>query len=117
MTSVEWSNGENSVWGHEIFPWSDHFPLGRLFGQVDSKPQQATAYRPFGLTLAAEPREGSVLRLTDLSYDEERQIGLVMDRGQLVPLAKHTDGTTNTITDGGDGQGSNKDSDTDHRED
>nr|8DYM_A Chain A, ATP-grasp target RiPP [Amycolatopsis cihanbeyliensis] len=29
----------------------------------------------------------------------------------------HTDGQTNTVTDGGDGRYTNKDSDTDHRED
>jgi hypothetical protein len=34
-----------------------------------------------------------------------------------VPLFKHTDGQTNTVTQGGDGQGTNTDSDTDHRED
>ena len=39
------------------------------------------------------------------------------DDGQLVPMSRHTDGQTGTVTDKGDGQNTNKDSDTDHRED
>lgn len=39
------------------------------------------------------------------------------DGDVFIPLSKHTDGQTNTVTDGGDGQTSNQDSNTDHRED
>jgi len=50
-----------------------------------------------------------------LSYDPERQIGLVREGDALVPLMRHTDGQTSTTT---NADGHNRpDSDTDHRED
>jgi hypothetical protein len=43
--------------GEGVFPSSDHFPLGRAYGRVDTGPAPASAVRPFGLTLAVRPRE------------------------------------------------------------
>ena len=49
-----------------------------------------------------------------ISYDRQRQIGLVDTPEGAVPFARHTDGQTSTATsDGHKGM----DSDTDHRED
>jgi putative ATP-grasp target RiPP len=99
------------------FPQSDQFPLGRRAGRVVDEPEYPTKYRPFGLTLAARPRETSALPVDQLGYDEERQIGVIRAGDLLIPLSRHTDGQTNTVTERGDGQGSNQDSDTDFRED
>jgi len=55
--------------------------------------------------------------LAELGYDEYAQVGLIWDGDTMVPLSRHTDGQTNTVTQGGDGQNTNRDSDTDHRED
>ncbi|MGH3822869.1 MAG: putative ATP-grasp-modified RiPP, partial [Pseudonocardiaceae bacterium] len=107
--------------GHSVnvglFPSSDHFPLGRAYGQIDTKPEPASAARPFGLALAVPV--GTVHRVdpAELGYDEDAQVGLIRDGVDMVPLSKHTDGQTSTVTQGGDGQTTNKDSDTDHRED
>jgi putative ATP-grasp target RiPP len=100
-----------------MFPSSDHFPLGRAYGRVDTAPAPASAVRPFGLTLAVAPR--TVIRVdpAELGYDRDAQVGLIRDGAAMVPLSKHTDGQTGTVTQGGDGQGTNRDSDTDHRED
>lgn len=98
-----------------VFPSSDHFPLGRAYGRVDAMPAPASALRPFGLTLAVPPRMNIRFDPADLGYDDVRQIGLIRDGAAMVPLSKHTDGTTNTQTNA-DGQGG-PDSDTDHRED
>ncbi len=100
-----------------VFPSSDHFPLGRPHGRIETTPEPASAVRPFGLTLAVSPRVVTVVDPSELSYDHEAQVGLICDGASMVPLSKHTDGQTNTVTDGGDGQNTNKDSDTDHRED
>ncbi|GAB3483632.1 putative ATP-grasp-modified RiPP [Amycolatopsis cihanbeyliensis] len=100
------------------FPSSGHFPLGRRFGMVDTAPEPASPVRPFGLTLGTRPRQVTPLNPADIGYDEDAQMGLMRDDGgQLVPMSRHTDGQTNTVTDGGDGRYTNKDSDTDHRED
>lgn len=100
-----------------LFPPSDHFPLGRAYGQVDTTPEPASAARPFGLTLAVPARVVHYVDPTELGYDEDAQVGLIRDGADMVPLSKHTDGQTKTVTQGGDGQTTNKDSDTDHRED
>jgi putative ATP-grasp target RiPP len=99
------------------FPSSDHFPLGRPYGGLDSVPEPPSSVRPFGLTVAVPAKTVTTLDLAEISYDEDKQIGLVRDGDAQVPLSRHTDGTTNTVTDGGDGHGSNRDSDSDHRED
>jgi len=106
----------NSV-GVGIFPASDHFPLGRAYGCINTTPEPASAVRPFGLTLAVPPSTVTRVDSADLGYDEDAQIGLIRDGTDMVPLAKHTDGQTSTVTQGGDGQTTNRDSDTDHRED
>lgn len=101
--------------GAVTFPTSDHFPLGRAYGRIDATPAPPSEVRPFGLTLAVHPRTSIRFDPAELGYDDVRQIGLIRDGGEMVPLSKHTDGTTNTQTDA-DGHGG-RDSDTDHRED
>lgn len=101
----------------EVFPSSDHFPLGRAYGRIETTPQPASAVRPFGLTLAAPAGTVYPVDPAELGYDEDAQVGLIRDGAGMVPLSKHTDGQTSTVTQGGDGQTTNKDSDTDHRED
>ncbi|MBV9010918.1 MAG: putative ATP-grasp-modified RiPP [Pseudonocardiales bacterium] len=97
-----------------LFPASDHFPLGRAYGCVQATPCPASGVRPFGLTLAVAP---SAVRFDpgELGYDDIRQVGLIRDGREMVPLARHTDGQTNTLTNA-DGHGG-YDSDTDWRED
>jgi putative ATP-grasp target RiPP len=101
-----------------VFPQSDQFPLGRPYGAVPGEPEPASAARPFGLAATARRvRPDNVARLDpgDLGYDDEAQIGLIRDGEQMVPLAKHTNGQTKTVTHN-DGHGGN-DSDSDYRED
>lgn len=99
----------------ELFPRADHFVLGAPFGQVPTGRGAPTAWRPFGLTTSALPRTVIDLPLDAITYDEIRQIALVHSPSGAIPLAKHTDGVTNTQTNV-DGQ-RGPDSDTDHRED
>ncbi|MFD2419606.1 putative ATP-grasp-modified RiPP [Amycolatopsis pigmentata] len=85
-------------------------------GEVQATPEPATEVRPFGLRPAVPPRVISSLDIDSLGYDDEAQVGLVRcDGAGMVPLARHTDGQTNTQTDADGHQGN--DSDTDHRED
>lgn len=100
-----------------LFPSSDHFPLGRAYGRIDTTPELASVARPFGLTLAVPASMMNCVDPAELSYDEDAQVGLIRHGAEMVPLSKHTDGQTSTVTQGGDGQTTNKDSDTDHRED
>lgn len=99
------------------FPSSDHFPLGRAYGHVESTPEPPSAARPFGLTHTVAPVTMAVVDPAALSYDDETQVGLIRQGARMVPLSRHTTGQTNTVTQGGDGHGTNQDSDTDHRED
>ncbi len=101
--------------GAALFPSSDHFPLGRAYGRMDTTAQPASAVRPFGLTLAVPPRRVTRLNPADLSYDEDEQVGLIRDGDELVRMGRHSDGQTNTQTNN-DGHGG-LDSDTDWRED
>jgi putative ATP-grasp target RiPP len=99
----------------DLFPAADQFPLGRAYGCFATDiAEAASVVRPFGLRLAVRPTS---IRFdpAELGYDHDRQIGLIRSGGAMVPLAKHTDGTTSTQTNA-DGQ-SGPDSDTDHRED
>ena len=84
---------------------------------IDAESEPASPVRPFGLTVAVAANDVVAVDPGDLGYDEDTQIGLIRDGDSLVPLAKHTDGQTNTVTQGGDGKTTNRDSDTDHRED
>jgi putative ATP-grasp target RiPP len=99
------------------FTSADHFPLGSRQGVYDAIPEPVSEARPFGLTLAQSPRLVPRVNHYAIGYDADRQIGIVLDNetGSFVPLARHTDGQTGTVTHG-DGNGRN-DSDTDHRED
>jgi putative ATP-grasp target RiPP len=101
--------------GAVMFPLSDHFPLGRAYGRMDVTPAPASEVRPFGLTLAVQSRASIRFDPAELGYDDVHQIGLIHDGGEMVPLSRHTDGTTNTQTNS-DGRGG-YDSDTDYRED
>ncbi|BCJ33569.1 hypothetical protein Athai_10720 [Actinocatenispora thailandica] len=76
---------------------TDHFPLGRSFTET---PDSALAdSRPFGITLAISPSHTDDIDLTRVSYDSERQIGVVLEAdGRLTELAKHSTGWTNTDT-------------------
>ena len=65
--------------GSGVFPSSDHFPLGRRFGMVDTTPEPASAVRPFGLTLGTRPRQVTPLNPADIGYDEDAQVGLIRD--------------------------------------
>jgi putative ATP-grasp target RiPP len=98
------------------FPSSDHLPLGRTAAPILGDEGRSTA-RPFGLGLAVRARDVVTVDRGGFEYDVHRQIGWIQDGDGRVPLSKHTDGKTNTVTDGGDGQNTNKDSDTDQRED
>ncbi|MGH9566365.1 MAG: hypothetical protein ACRD4I_10300 [Candidatus Angelobacter sp.] len=73
----------------------------------------------FGLHLAAEPQTGIPLDPDDITYGQARQIGLIRDGSELVPFSKHSTGTTNSVTAGGDGSSKTTatDSDTDATED
>lgn len=90
--------------GAVMFPTSDHFPLGRPYGRIDATPAPASDVRPFGLTLAVQPRTNIRFDPAELGYDDVRQIGLIRDGGAMAPLSKHTDGTTSTQTNA-DGHG------------
>lgn len=99
------------------FARDDHFPLGTVLGRTDAVPEPPTACRPFGLRWAVPPRTTASIDASRIDYDEDRQIGLIRDRrsGDVVALARHTDGQTGTVTNSDGHQG--RDSDTDHRED
>lgn len=99
------------------FPSSDQLPLGRPFGCLESAPEPPSSVRPFGLTLAVAPSAVIQVEPARLGYDEDAQLGLIREGGCMIPLSRHTTGQTATITDGGDGQNTNQDSDTDQRED
>lgn len=101
--------------GVGAFPSADHFPLGRPYGRTDAEPAPASEVRPFGLTLAVQPRKNIRFNPDELGYDEVGQIGLIREGDVMVPMSKHTDGTTKTQTNA-DGHGG-RDSDTDFRED
>jgi putative ATP-grasp target RiPP len=94
---------------------SEVLPLGRPFGEVDPSSATPSRRRPFGLRFAETCRSVSILDRDALDYDEDQQIGVVHTDDGVVPLARHTDGQTSTVTHS-DGRGGN-DSDTDHRED
>lgn len=103
--------------GSEAFAVADHLPLGRPFGVVESAPEPASRARPFGLSLADPPGPGVRLDPAELGYDEDAQVGLIRDGADMAPLSRHTTGWTSTVTQGGDGQTTNRDSDSDARED
>ncbi|WP_239156616.1 putative ATP-grasp-modified RiPP [Actinocatenispora thailandica] len=92
----------------------DQFPLGRSALPLATGIGSA-ACRPFGATLAVAPAETAAIELDALSYDADRQIGLIHDGDQVVPLARHTDGRTSTTTASRDG--TPQDGDADVRED
>lgn len=100
-----------------LFPPSLLFGLGRPYGEVHAHEGAlvATAVRPFGLRFAVSPPVVTGLDLDAMRYDPVRQVGMMDTPDGLVPLARHTTGSTSTVTHA-DGQGRN-DSDSDVRED
>lgn len=109
----------HASFGHtSTFRVQDQFPLGRCFGVVDSQPEPPSVVRPFGLTLARPPQQVQLVNPVEFGYDHDTQVGVIRDDdGSLMRLGRHTNGQTGTVTDKGDGHGTNRDSDTDHRED
>ena len=76
---------------------TDQFPLGRSFAEFAEV--TPAAVRPLGVTLAVAPRHTDEVDMAAVSYDAERQIGVVRDAdGQLTELAKHSTGWTTTDT-------------------
>lgn len=76
----------------------------------------ASGRLPFGLAVAArEPVPADHVDVSALAWDDDRQIMLIRDGGELVPWMKHSTGKTNTDsnTDGNGG----KETDTDQTED
>lgn len=82
--------------GRTVFTAADAFPLGRRFGEEKPTPVEGGRV-PFGVPLAvvSEPVEVDV---SQVSYDRDRQIGVIRDGGVLVPLLQHTTGQTRTNT-------------------
>ena len=100
-----------------LYPSSGAFGLGRPFGLLDTTGGvSAPVALPFGLRNAVTAPVVEIGDLSAYGFDHDQQIGTVIDgNGVLVPLLKHTTGTTRTTTDP-DGR-SGPDSDSDQRED
>lgn len=81
-----------------LFDSSALFPLGAPFGRVEDCDAMPSTARPFGLHFAVVPDGVITLDTTVISYDPVRQMSVARDGGQWVPLARHTDGKTNTKT-------------------
>ncbi|MGH3430271.1 MAG: putative ATP-grasp-modified RiPP [Pseudonocardiaceae bacterium] len=70
--------------------------------------------RPFGLRFAAPPqptKAGTVVDFSTWRYDEDRQIAVVEENGQVIEAAKHSDGPTQTPTNTEDGTRYERDND------
>lgn len=93
---------------------SSLFPLGREFGTLPESFEAPSVVRPFGLQFAAPAAATETIDFAEITFDDDRQIALIRDGAALVPVAKHSTGSTSTST--SDGKGS-MDSDTDHTED
>ena len=100
-----------------LFSASGAFGLGRPFGLLDTAGGvSAPEVLPFGLRNAVTAPVVEVGDLSAYGFDHDQQIGTVVDeRGVVVPLLRHTTGTTKTSTNP-DGK-SGPDSDSDQRED
>jgi putative ATP-grasp target RiPP len=99
-----------------LYPASSRFPLGSPFGLVPAGDGVTEAdSMPLGLRLATAHAATPVGDLSRYGYDTDRQIGIVRDGDTVVPLLKHTDGQTSTVTHPDGHQGN--DTDQDVRED
>ena len=100
-----------------LYPSSGAFGLGGPFGLLDtSGGVSAPEALPFGLRKAVTAPVVAVGDLSTYGFDHDQQIGTVVDdNGVVVPLLRHTTGTTKTTTNP-DGK-SGPDSDSDQRED
>lgn len=97
-----------------LYGAEDVLPLGAPFGYVaGSEEPPSRDFRPFGLRHAVEPTPSPV-DLDGFEYDTGRQVGMIRHGETLVPLLRHTTGTTSTRTSDGHKQ---MDSDSDQRED
>lgn len=92
-----------------IFSPAGVFPLGRRFGEP-SQTRIEPGRVPFGVSLAIQPRTATV-DLSHVGYDTDRQIAVVNDGGILVPLMRHSTGTTKTNTGRDDSRPPDSDSD------
>ena len=108
-------NGSRQDAASMLCPTADQFPLGRAFDQVDVSPEAASGpgSRPFGLRFAVEPCP-TLVDFTGFEYDPGRQVGVLRDGAAVVPLIRHTTGTTRTQTSDGHER---MDSDSDQRAD
>lgn len=99
-----------------LYPVSGQFPLGRPFGLLpagtDSTPSEVL---PFGLRLAVSTPAIGVGDLSQYGYDHDQQIGVAHTVDGIIPLARHTNGQTRTVTQPDGHRG--PDSDQDVRED
>ena len=78
------------------------FPLGENKDDTALviEPDRSGA-QPFGLRFAAPPqpsKAGNAVDFTTWRYDEDRQIAVVEEDGQVIEAAKHSDGPTQTPT-------------------
>lgn len=99
-----------------LYPANALFPLGRPFGLIPQSDGVCPAgLLPFGLRQAVAGRPQPAGDLSAYGFDHSRQIGTVRDGNAVVPLMRHTDGQTRSVT-RPDGQ-SGPDTDQDRRED
>lgn len=99
-----------------LYPANACFPLGRPFGLIPvSAGVCPTDLLPFGLRQAVAGRPQPVGDLSAYGFDHDQQIGTVREGDAVVPLMRHTDGQTRSVT-RPDGQ-SGPDTDQDRRED
>lgn len=99
-----------------LYPANALFPLGRPFGLIPPSDEVCpTDLLPFGIRQAVAGRPQPVGDLSAYGFDHTQQIGTVRDGEAVVPLMRHTDGQTRSVT-RPDGQ-SGPDTDQDRRED
>lgn len=92
-----------------MFSVAEDFPLGRKFGEDVPMPVASGRF-PFGIRLAVASKPVEV-NLSHLFYDPDRQIAVVGDGGDPVPLLEQTSYSTKTSTAPRDASPSDADSD------
>ncbi len=83
-----------------IFPIADQFPLMSKWNsdaEEQTEPRSAVS-RPFGLRFATTVKDRIELDLSEVGYDDERQIGFVRQGSACIPLAHTALGRTTTVT-------------------
>lgn len=114
-SSIKPSPAVSPSWTDPLMPSSSWFSLGRAFGIVEPS-QSATpqAAVPFGASLAVAA-DATRVDYSIYGFDHASQTATVTVDGQVLPVLKHTDGNTKTVTHP-DGKRMN-DADDDARED